>query len=88
MLNFNYAIGWKPDPATVIGLAGYAYRQLSDDVINDLNVGGRMRVNAIGVAAKHFFPTGEFLAIKWYRESGSRNTAQGNSMWIYGGLRF
>ena len=88
LLNLNYAIGWKPQPGTVFGLAGYRYRQLSDDELKGQNIGNRMRVNAIGVAAKHFFPTGQFVDIKWYRESGNRNTPQGNALWIYAGTRF
>lgn len=88
LLNLNYAIGWKPQPGAVLGLAGYLYRQQSDDELNGQNIGNRMRVNAIGIAAKQFFPTGQFVDIKWYRESGNRNTPQGNALWIYAGTRF
>ena len=88
LLNVNYAVGWKPQPNTVIGLAGYLYRQLTDDELSGQPIGNRMQINAVGVAVKHFFPTGQFLDIKWYRESGNRNTAQGNAFWIYAGTRF
>jgi hypothetical protein len=88
LLNLNYAIGWKPEPGTVIGVAGYVYRQTSDDELHGQKIGNRMRVNGAGVAAKHFFPTGQFLDFKWYRESRSRNTPEGNLFWIVAGTRF
>jgi hypothetical protein len=88
LLNFNVALGWKPDPATSIGLAGYGYRQFNDDELHGQKIGNRIRVNGLGVAARHFFPTGQFLDLKWYRESANRNAAEGNIVWIYGGTRF
>ena len=85
------AVGWKPTPATTIGMSSYFLRQLSDDTLDGVRVGpdgNRLAVRAFGPAAKHFFANGAFVTVSYYKESGARHTTQGESLWIYAGTRF
>ena len=85
------AAGWKPAPATTIGLSSYFLRQLSDDTIDGVRVGpdgNRLAVRGVGPAVKHFFANGAFVTASFYKESGARNTTRGESLWIYAGTRF
>lgn len=62
------------------GLAGYVYRQLSDD--KGLNVvnGNRSRVNALGPAIAFFGPKHNLpvVYLHWYKEFGARNRTEGS----------
>lgn len=85
------AAGWKPTPATTIGVASYFFTQLSDDRQHGERVGpdgNRRSVRGLGPVAKHFFPNGVFVTASAYRESKARNGPQGTNVWLYAGLRF
>lgn len=86
----NLAIGWKPTPATTVGISGYTLKQLSDDRLDGRPVGSgnRLAVRGAGPAVKHFFPNGIFVAAAWYVESGARNGPRGDNLWVYAGMRF
>ncbi|HUQ28918.1 MAG TPA: transporter [Usitatibacter sp.] len=79
----DVAAGWKPTPATTIGIAGYVLRQLNDDELDGRRVGdgNRLSVRGIGPVVKHFFSNGAFVAASWYREPAA-------NVWLYVGKNF
>jgi hypothetical protein len=87
----NLAAGWKPGPATTVGVSSYILKQLSDDRLDGQRVGpdgNRLAVRGIGPAVKHFFSNGAFLTASFYRESGARNGPRGDNLWVYVGKNF
>ena len=61
------------------GVAGYFYRQLSDDKAPDLLNGNRSRVNALGPAIAFFGPKHNLpiVYLHVYKEFGARNRVEG-----------
>ena len=86
----NLAAGWKPTPATTVGVTSYFLKQISDDRLDGHVAGGgnRLAVRGVGPAIKHFFPNGVFVAASYYSESGARNGPRGDNLWVYAGMRF
>ena len=82
----NYALGWKPSPATTIGIVGYALAQVSDDHGAGAGDGNRLRARGFGAALKHFFPNGVFVTAKYFREQDARNGPRGEHYWVYLGF--
>lgn len=83
----NCGLGWKPAPATTIGVTGYVLQQVTDDRGPDARPdGNRLRSRGIGPAVKHFFPGGAFVTAKYLREQGARNGPRGGQFWIYAGF--
>jgi hypothetical protein len=82
----NWALGWRPNPALTLGLAGYFLRQLTDDRQNGAVVGAhgnRVRVDGIGPCLKYFQPNHVMLTAKYFREFDARNHPRGDQFWFY-----
>ncbi len=80
----NYAIGWKPTPATTLGFAGYVLKQVTDDRGAGAPVdGNRLGARGFGPAAKHFFDSGIAVTAKYFRGQAARNGPRGDSFWLY-----
>lgn len=83
---FNWAAGWKPQPSTTIGLAGYSLRQIADDRSGGRSVGpdgNRGRVDAIGPCLKYFLPNHVMLTAKYFHEFNARSRPRGDQLWLY-----
>jgi hypothetical protein len=82
----NWAVGWKPQPATTVGVAGYSLRQLSDDRQAGHSAapnGNRVRVDGIGPSVSHFLPNHVMLVAKYFHEFNARNRPRGGQVWLY-----
>jgi hypothetical protein len=87
----NGAVGWKPNPATTVGLVGFTLHQVTDDRINGRSVapdGARARASGIGPVVRWVGPGGVHYTIKYLRDSGVRNRPAGQQLWINGAFRF
>jgi hypothetical protein len=75
----EFAIGQHIN-AWTIGLAGYAYQQLSDDEGPGVVDGNRSRVFAAGPAINFFQPGLPLVSLHAYKEFGAENHAEGYSV--------
>jgi len=73
-----------------IGMAGYVYRQITDDKGPDVVNGNRARVNALGPAIGFFGPNHHLPLVYMhvYKEFGARNRVQGTqaairASWVF-----
>ena len=92
----DFALGYNFTTAFELGLAGYFYRQISDDRIADPDSNADLRANfggyrgaalAIGPAVRYLSPMGElFLQIQ--REVRTTNRTQGNAVWARWNFKF
>ena len=87
----NWAVGWKPVPATTIGVVGFFLRQVTDDEAGGQQAssdGNRLRASGIGPVLKHATSHGVMYTIKYLRDFDVRNRPEGEQLWIYGAFRF
>lgn len=85
----DFAVGQHVGPWTV-GLGGYLYQQISDDVAPGLSNGNRARALALGPAVTYFQPGSglPLVSMHLYRETQVRNRTQGTSAAIRLGWSF
>ena len=78
--------GALPLEAVFIGLAGYAYQQITDDSGQNPSLGGfRSRVLGVGPQIGYVFPLGDmrgFLGLRGYGDFDAANRASGWSTWL------
>ncbi|MEO7413135.1 MAG: transporter [Opitutaceae bacterium] len=82
----NVAVGWSPQRATTLGIAGYSLRQLTDDRQAGRSVGptgNRVRVDGLGPCVKHVLPNHVMLVAKYFHEFNARNRPKGGHAWLY-----
>ena len=85
----DFAVGQHFGPWTV-GMGGYLYQQISDDVAPGLSNGNRSRALALGPALTYFQPGSglPLVSMHFYRETEVRNRTQGTSAAIRLGWSF
>jgi hypothetical protein len=90
-LYLNAAVGWKPNPATTVGIVGFTLQQVTDDRLKDRRVapdGARARASGIGPVVRWVGPGEVHYTIKVLRDFGVRNRPEGEQLWAYGAFRF
>ncbi len=82
-LHMDYAIGWGLGNGWVVGVGGYAYRQITDDRQDGETIeDNKGRAFAIGPSVKYTSKDGWFLTAKWEQETQVRNRAEGDAYWL------
>ncbi len=82
-LHADYSIGYGLGNNWVVGAGGYAYTQTTDDKRNGLAVAdNRGRAFAFGPSLKYDNGKGFFVTLKYQREMGVRNRAEGSAFWL------
>lgn len=79
----DYAAGWGTGNGWVLGVGGYAMRQLGDDSQAGQSLANsRGAALAVGPSIKYDNGKGWFITAKLSRETGVKNRPQGNALWI------
>jgi hypothetical protein len=87
-LNIDYGVTYRPwlssMPQLGFGLNGYFTKQLTDDTVSGVpyNNGNRLQQFAIGPHITWFVSAASGISLKFQHEMLSRNTAQGNKVWL------
>ncbi|MDC8802973.1 transporter [Halomonas pacifica] len=87
-LHADYALGYALHPNWVVGVGGYAYRQVTDDRLNGDAIGNRGQAFAIGPSLKWDNGQGAFVTLKYEREFAVENRPRGDSLWLKASLPF
>lgn len=81
--HFDYSAGWGLGNGWTVGVGGYYYQQVTDDKQNGVTVANNKgRAFAIGPNVKYDSGKGWFATLKWETESGVKNRAEGQSLWL------
>lgn len=84
--HFDWGVSQFLTKQVFVGLVGYAYQQITDDVGQPTVLGGfRSRVLGVGPQIGYIFPIGSnqaFLGLKGYGEFGAANRASGWNTWL------
>lgn len=79
----DYSAGWGLGNGWVLGVGGYAMRQLSNDKSGGVSVpDSKGAAFAIGPSLKYDNGKGWFITAKLQREMSVRNRPEGNALWI------
>ncbi len=79
----DYDAGWGLGNGWVVGVGGYLYQQLSNDKQAGVTVAdNKGRAFAIGPSIKYDSGKGWFVTLKYQTETGVRNRAAGNALWL------
>jgi len=79
----DYDAGWGLGNGWVLGVGGYLYRQVTDDKQAGATVpDNKGRALAIGPSIKYDSGKGWFVTLKYQTETGVRNRAAGNALWL------
>ena len=85
-LHFDWGAAHFLSEQLFIGLAGYAYQQITDDSGQNPLLGGfRSRVFGVGPQIGYIFPLGDmqgFLGLRGYGDFDAANRAPGWSTWL------
>lgn len=81
-LHADYSLGYGVSPNWVVGVGGYAYKQLTGDEVNGTDIGNKGQAFAIGPAIKFDNGKGFFLSVKYQKEMAVENRPQGDAFWI------
>ncbi|WP_431025446.1 SphA family protein [Halomonas sp. H5] len=87
-LHADYSLGYALHPNWVVGVGGYAYRQVTDDRLNGDDIGNRGQAFAIGPSLKWDNGQGAFVTLKYEREFAVENRPRGDSLWLKASLTF
>lgn len=80
----DYSAGWGLGNGWVLGVGGYAMRQLTDDKVAGVSVpgGNKGSAFAIGPSLKYDNGKGWFITAKLQQEMSVRNRPEGSALWI------
>lgn len=79
----DYAAGWAFGNGWTLGVGGYFYQQTTDDEVDGHRYPDNKGASrAIGPALRYDSGQGWFLTAKGYRETGVRNRAEGDALWL------
>ena len=79
----DYDAGWGLSNGWVVGVGGYLYQQVTDDKQAGATVANNKgRAFAIGPSIKYDSGKGWFVTIKYQTETGVRNRAAGDALWL------
>lgn len=85
----DYSAGWGIGSGWVVGVGGYLYRQTTDDKQAGATVAGnRGRALAIGPSVRYDSGKGWFATLKYETETGVRNRAAGQALWLKAAVPF
>jgi hypothetical protein len=85
----DYSLGYGLGNAWTVGVGGYIRNQFSDDTQNGIRVLNNKAKNfAIGPSLKYQPSQGWFLTAKYQIETNTKNTTQGNALWVKAVLPF
>lgn len=81
----EYSMGYRASPDITFGVNGYFFRQLTDDVKNDVVVNGdgnRGSVNGLGPFVTYRVSPKVILMAKLMSEFGTTNRPEGTRLWL------
>ncbi|MNO50438.1 hypothetical protein D3C76_408140 [compost metagenome] len=79
----DYAAGWAFGNGWTVGVGGYFYQQITDDDQDGHSVrDNKGAARAIGPSVRYDSGQGWFLTAKAYQETGVRNRAEGDTLWL------
>ena len=81
----EYSMGYRASPDITFGVNGYFFRQLTDDVKNDVAVNGdgnRGSVNGLGPFVTYRVSPKVILMAKLMSEFGTTNRPEGTRLWL------
>lgn len=79
----DYDAGWGLGNGWVVGVGGYLYHQTTDDKQAGATVANnRGRTLAIGPSIRYDSGKGWFATLKYEKETGVRNRAAGEALWL------
>ena len=79
----DYAAGWAFGNGWTVGVGGYLYQQVTDDKQDGHTLRGNQgAARAIGPSVRYDSGKGWFLTAKAYQETGVRNRAEGDTLWL------
>ena len=79
----DYDAGWGLNNGWVVGVGGYLYQQVTDDKQGGATVANNKgRALAIGPSIKYDSGKGWFVTLKYQTETGVRNRAAGDALWL------
>ncbi|MBJ7555987.1 SphA family protein [Marinomonas spartinae] len=81
-LHADYSLGYGVAQHWIIGVGGYAYKQLTGDEKNGSDIGNKGQAFAIGPAIKYDNGNGFFLSAKYQKEMSVKNRPEGDALWI------
>jgi hypothetical protein len=81
-LHADYSLGYGIAPNWVVGVGGYAYKQVTDDALNGVDIGNKGQAFAIGPSVKFDNGKGFFFSAKYQKEMAVENRPQGDAFWI------
>lgn len=87
-LHVDYALGYGVAPGWVVGLGGYAYKQLSSDRLGGQSIGNEGQAFAVGPSLKFDNGAGLFMTLKYQKEMAVENRPQGDAFWVKAALPF
>lgn len=77
----DYNVGYKVTPHWLVGLQGYAFKQLEDDQQQDVDIGFKGQALAYGPAVA-YKKDGWALEAKYLTETEVKNRPQGDATWL------
>lgn len=87
-LHADYALGYGVHPNWVVGVGGYAYRQITGDRLNGVDIGNKGQAFAIGPSIKLDNGKGAFVSLKYEREFFVENRPRGDALWLKASIPF
>lgn len=79
----DYAAGWAFGNGWTLGVGGYFYQQVTDDEQDGHRLAdNKGSARALGPALRYDSGNGWFLTLKGYHETGVRNRAEGDALWL------
>jgi hypothetical protein len=79
----DYDAGWGLGNGWVVGVGGYLYQQVTNDKQAGATVANNKgRALAIGPSIKYDSGKGWFVTLKYQTETGVRNRAAGDALWL------
>lgn len=81
-LHADYALGYGIHPNWVVGVGGYAYKQITGDRLNGVDIGNEGQAFSVGPSIKLDAGQGAFVALKYEREFFVENRPEGDAWWI------
>ncbi|WP_347456893.1 transporter [Acinetobacter thermotolerans] len=77
----DYSIGYRIQPNLLLGVQGYAFKQTSDDEVDDINIDFKGQALAYGPAIQ-YQKDGWTLEAKYLKETEVENRPKGDATWL------
>jgi hypothetical protein len=88
-LSFDYGLGYAVAPDWQLGLSGYLYKQITDDLVNGQSVPGGNKGRAVAVGPfVRYHPSKDWgITLKWQWETLVENRTEGNRFFLQFALK-